>query len=225
MFRDTQVTRRVTALVAALLLTAGLAAGCGGGGGDDGDGVASIDGPSTENAEADGTDDGGGGGSRPDETEFQDAMLEYAQCMRDHGIDMPDPEFDENGGATQVMGPDGDGTGPDGPSEEFEAADEECRVALEDALPEMEVSPEEQAEMQDQMVAVAECMRAKGHDMPDPEVNSDGGISITRRAPAGGTTPADEEQFQEDMDACQDDVGFEGPGDGPVSRRDGGSDG
>jgi hypothetical protein len=89
----------------------------------------------------------------------------------------------------------------------------------------MTLSPEEQAEMQDQMVAAAECMRSKGYDMPDPEVNSDGGISISRRGPSGGPTPEDEEQFQDDMDACQEDAGFEGPGGGPASRTAGGSDG
>ncbi|MBT8211759.1 MAG: hypothetical protein KJN71_01305 [Acidimicrobiia bacterium] len=28
-----------------------------------------------------------------DDSEFQDLLLEFAQCMRDEGIDMPDPDF------------------------------------------------------------------------------------------------------------------------------------
>ena len=26
------------------------------------------------------------------------AMLDFARCMRQHGVDMPDPKFDERGG-------------------------------------------------------------------------------------------------------------------------------
>ncbi len=49
----------------------------------------------------------------------EDAMLEYAQCMREHGIDMPDPEFRGGGGSFPL---------PDNAdSEEFEAAQEACK--------------------------------------------------------------------------------------------------
>ena len=43
--------------------------------------------------------------------EQRDAMLAFAQCMREHGIDMPDPQF-ETGGMVMIGGPgeDGDGT-------------------------------------------------------------------------------------------------------------------
>ena len=220
MLTQRQTRWRALALLAALLLTSGLAAGCGGGD-DDGDGVASIDGSGAEPESAADDEGEGGGDGRPDDAEFQDAMLEYAQCMRDHGIDMPDPEFDEDGGVTQIMGEGTAGAGPDGPSEEFEAADEACKPILDDVMPDMELSPEEQAERQDQMVAVAECMRDKGHDMPDPEVSSDGAVRIGRRAPEGGTAPEAEEQFEEDMEACHEEAGVEAPG-GRVTR---GSDG
>jgi len=56
-----------------------------------------------------------------DTTEFEDAVLEYAQCMRSHGIDMPDPDFSPDGGIIDL------GTG-DGQA--FEAADAECRPLL-----------------------------------------------------------------------------------------------
>ena len=36
-------------------------------------------------------------GEQFDPTEMQDELLEFAQCMRDHGVDMPDPEFGEDG--------------------------------------------------------------------------------------------------------------------------------
>jgi hypothetical protein len=204
-------TRRPTVTVVALAL-AGLLAGCGGGGDGDGSDVASID----ENAASesdDAPDEGGGAGPR-DSQEFQDAMLEYAECMRDHGIEMPDPTFDGNGGVTQRL-PEGSAgqVGPDGePSEEFESADEACRPIIEDVMPEMDLSPEEEAERQDQMLAMAECMRGKGHDMPDPTFGEDGSVRIGRRAGPGGADPAEDEKFQEDMEACSAEAGLPVPG-------------
>jgi hypothetical protein len=35
--------------------------------------------------------------------EFQDQMLEFAQCMRDNGVDMPDPQFDDKGRVRMQM--------------------------------------------------------------------------------------------------------------------------
>lgn len=186
--------------------------------GDDGDdGVASIDGAEGDSADGDTGDGGGGGGGPVDQSEFQDAMLEFAECMREHGIDMPDPEFDENGGGVQMGGPGvPDGGGPS--EEEFEAADEACSPIMDDVRPDIQLTPEEQAELQDEMVAVAQCMRDKGWNMPDPEVGEDGGMRISvgpddetsGRAP----TPENREDHIEDMEACQDELGIEGRGPG-----------
>ena len=112
-------------------------------------------------------------------------MLEYAQCMRDNGIDMPDPQFDEDGGVTRSASRPDSGIDPE--SEEFKAAEEECRPIMEEVRPDMELSPEEQAEMQDRLTAMAECMREQGHDMPDPQVDDDGGVRVTRGGPASGS--------------------------------------
>ena len=53
--------------------------------------------------------------------ELEDSLLAYAQCMRSHGVDMPDPDLSSNGGVTDLGERDG---------EEFEAADKECRPIL-----------------------------------------------------------------------------------------------
>ena len=45
--------------------------------------------------------------------ELADQLLEFAQCMRDHGIDFPDPQFDGGGVTVQIGGPDGEGIDPD----------------------------------------------------------------------------------------------------------------
>jgi hypothetical protein len=62
-------------------------------------------------------------GSSQGATEFEDALLEYAQCMRANGVDMPDPDFSSGGGIIDLGTQDGD-------SSSFEAADEQCREIL-----------------------------------------------------------------------------------------------
>jgi hypothetical protein len=196
------------ALVTALLL---LFTACGKGGDDD-DGVASIDDDSSDQSD----DDGGGGGNRngpANETEFEDAMLEYAQCMRDHGIDMPDPEFNGEGGVMMGTGPGGeDGAPTDSEQQAFEAADEACKSILDEVMPDQDLTPEQQAEMQDQYIEVAQCMREKGHDMPDPVVGDDGSISVRMDDPPEGSGENEakagpSEEFQDDMQDCEEKAG------------------
>jgi hypothetical protein len=66
----------------------------------------------------------GGIGSSTDASGFVDALVEYTQCMRDNGVDMPDPDFSGNGGIIDLgaRGMDEDG---------FEAADAICRSVFE----------------------------------------------------------------------------------------------
>lgn len=218
--------RLAAAGVAVLALIGGGAAFALGGGGDDGDdatdGVASVDGGENTPDEVDAIE--GGNGSRTPDPEFQDAMLEYAECMRDNGVDMPDPEFEGGGGVVMRRGSPGD---PDdgglmGPGNaEWEAAQEECGPIMDDVGPMGDPpSAEEQAEMQDQLVAMAECMRGKGYDMPDPEVSSDGGVGIRVGSGAGGDE-MDGEQFNEDQQECNDEAGLEnGPMGGPPPEED-----
>ena len=63
---------------------------------------------------------------------LEDAFLEYARCMRDEGIDMPDPDF--SGGGAPGGGGFFEGLDRDDP--DFQAADGVCRDLLQDALPE-----------------------------------------------------------------------------------------
>ena len=75
----------------------------------------------------------GGPGGRELTPEDQDKMLAFTECMREHGVDMPDPQFGEGGGFIRV-GP-GDGANGDGPAfdpndSDFQAAQEACRELL-----------------------------------------------------------------------------------------------
>ena len=65
--------------------------------------------------------------------EFQDKMLAFAKCMRDHGIDMPDPQFGSGGNTVTIGGPDdGSGDGPklDPESKAFQDAQTACGSLL-----------------------------------------------------------------------------------------------
>jgi hypothetical protein len=57
--------------------------------------------------------------------QMQDQALAFSQCMRDHGIDFPDPVFGDNGTVSISLGEPGQG-GIDPQSSEFQAAQDEC---------------------------------------------------------------------------------------------------
>ena len=101
----------------------------------------------------------------------REAMLAFAECMRDHGVDVPDPQFD--GGRVMQRGPD-----ERIPPEKFREAEEACRKLLKDVEP-PELSEEQQKEMQEGALAHAQCMRKHGIEkFPDPTFDEDGGAQI-----------------------------------------------
>jgi len=191
------------------LLVAGTLAACGGGGGDDDDQVATL---GDDTAAED--DDTSSGDDELTDAEREDAMLEFTECMREHGVDMPDPS--SSGEGPLVMRREG-GTPAD--EDEFEAAQDACDDIMEDAFGERpQRDPEEQAEMQDNALAYAQCMREHGIDFPDPEF-SDGGVAMQL---GEGMDPEDPD-FIEAEEECQPLLGFE-EGEGPERSR-GGRDG
>jgi hypothetical protein len=66
--------------------------------------------------------------SEQEQREFREAALKHARCMRDQGIDFPDPTFGANGEVRVELRGDGDGPRPDDPA--FKAAEEKCRKYL-----------------------------------------------------------------------------------------------
>jgi hypothetical protein len=197
---------RARILLPALLVLAFALAACGDGGDSDDEGIATLDDSGTGTDDTGGTDEeanGGGQGGRGEMSEeFEDALLEYAECMRDQGIDFPDPSTDGDG--MVVMGPDpGEGPPSRAEIEEFEAADEECRHIMEEVQDEMpRPDPEQEAEMRDEALAFAECMREHGIDFPDPQFEEGGGIGIR----LDGIDPEDPD-FQEAQEECSGELG------------------
>ena len=87
------------------------------------------------------------------------ADLARARCLRQHGINVPDPKVDANG-RTEWQLP--EGVGPDDPK--FKAANQACRQYRPNGGQAQRPTPQQQQEM----VAFARCMRQHGIDMPDP---------------------------------------------------------
>jgi hypothetical protein len=130
--------------------------------------------------------------------EIREATLEYAECMREHGVDVPDPKPGEGGGLLlEQRGPDTAAT---------RAAEEECRKYLEEVEP-PEFSDEKEQEFRDRALEFARCMRGEGLDFPDPTFGEDG--RVTMRAPAG-EDPRQDPRFDEAFEKCGDDLGAPG---------------
>jgi hypothetical protein len=133
------------------------------------------------------------------ESEAREAALNYAQCMREHGIDMPDPTF-EGGGSLQT------GLDPEDPDdfkrEKFREAERACRKYMEDIEP-PDVSEEEQQEFREAALANARCMREHGiENFPDPTFGENGEARI-RLDRGEGLNPEDPD-FKEAQEACKD---------------------
>ena len=220
------MVRRMAAQGLLALLVVATAAACGGG--DDGsDDVATLGEQADDSTDDSGDDStGSGSGEELTDAEREDAMLEFTECMREHGVEMPDPEVRGGPGGGSGFAITNQVNGPE-EAEAFEAAQEACGDILDDAFGERpKLSPEEEAEMRDNMLAFAECMRDHGIDMPDPQFGSDeGGFTIRAEAAPGGGGDGpgpDDEEFQEAQEACQGELGFEeGEGPGMVFRAGG----
>jgi pyruvate/2-oxoglutarate dehydrogenase complex dihydrolipoamide acyltransferase (E2) component len=196
--------RRLSAALVATVATVALLGACGGG---DDDGAASqdvaslgTDPPAAEQPAGTEATDGSASpaastsatGSEPAAsapTDPEEAMLAYVECMREHGIEMNDPQ---PGGRTLQQVPEGD-------EEAFEAADAECQPLLEAAQSNVEIDPEQQAEMREQLLEYTECMREHGIDMPDPVFDDDGRVEIQA---GSGEQPTDQDEFEAADQEC-----------------------
>ena len=208
------MTRRLPILVL-LALAAALAvvaAGCGGGSSDsDGAEVADI-----------GDESGGGDGDEQTTTteapeDPEEALLAFTECLREHGIDVPDPEFDEGGRGRMRMRLGQSGIDPDDP--EFRAAQEECRPLL--ASIRGQFSEEDRQRFQDAALEFARCMRGKGFDVPDPDFSGEGPGGRGGVRQFFGDVDTDDPDFREAQEECSE--AFEGLGGplGPDERRGG----
>jgi hypothetical protein len=145
--------------------------------------------------------------------------------MRDHGVDMPDPQVGADGGMTiNAAAEPGDNT--------FVDADKACQPIMQRAVGDIEQDPEQVAEMQQQMLAFAQCMRDHGVDMPDPTFdNGKVTVQIGNGPPPDGSSPENQPpdsapkmdpKIQQANEECAKDLGLPAPGDATSASPSGG---
>lgn len=162
---------RSTHLIGLILALALVAGACSGDG--DSPQIASLETDATNTSEGSGT-----AGADPI-VESEAAMLAFTQCLRDQGIDVDDPTIDADGNMQlppiSIEVPDVV-TDPDQVPDmsEFEDMIAPCEEHLEGVV--STFSSADTTEIEDMLLAYAECMRANGVDMPDPDFSSGGGV-------------------------------------------------
>jgi hypothetical protein len=163
------------------VLAVGLAAGCGG--------KANRPGIATANGGANSP-----GASPSASLDPEEQQRRFTQCMRDHGVDMPDPDSD---GRVRI-------TASGGPDDKTEQAVQACQQYL----PAGKLATPDAATME-AFRQYAQCMREHGVDIPDPDAGGGGGFSVKKGGPSGGTTGGggfsqDDPAFKAADEACKD---------------------
>ena len=132
------------------------------------------------------------------EAQMRRALLDYARCMREHGIDMPDPQFSSDGGGARIRQR---GPGPDVTREKLRSAEEACKHFREQIKP-PDLTDAEKEEIKKAALANARCMREHGiSNFPDPQFDENGGAMIKIRG--GGELDPDSPKFKAAAKACQ----------------------
>ena len=127
----------------------------------------------------------------------EEKVLAFAACMRDGGIDFPDPVVDSDGNVGFDLMAMRDLAEVD--EEEINAAFEPCVFHLEGVNFGFERVFD--AEFQDEVVVFAACMRDNGIDMPDPDFS---GIMEGRPLFPGWEPELDDPDFEVAFEACED---------------------
>lgn len=136
-------------------------------------------------------------GSESETATDEEQTLEFAQCMRDNGVDMEDPTVNADG--TINLSRPGNGSGDDGEGGEFDAAFEACSDILEGAT--FLGGSLDETETQDQLLEFAQCLRDQGLDVDDPDLSNFGPGDDS---PFGENFDPQDPANAEVMDACSD---------------------
>jgi hypothetical protein len=153
-----------------------------------------------------------------DQERAEKARLDFGRCMRQHGVDMPDPTGDGPGEIKiRVKGR------ADTP--QFQRAQRACDKYLQAARPKL--SAEDRAKFRDAFVKFSACMRKEGVDLPDPSTSGGGGPQQSTNGSGGpgpGSGPSrqaviggarinlDDPRVRQAMDQCRKLLPNGGPG-------------
>jgi hypothetical protein len=128
-----------------------------------------------------GSDDGGGSPSAASrEDKAFEGALKFSKCMRDHGVDFPDPQRVGSGGIKLT----GRNINPNDPK--VKAAQQACQKYMQIGGGET-IDPARRAKLQEAALNFARCMRQHGVDMPDPQLSGKGGLTFQAGPRSGGT--------------------------------------
>lgn len=123
------------------------------------------------------------------------ARLNLAKCARSHGINIPDPN--PNGGEIRGAGR----VLRQYPQAQIQAVMQACRQYLVQAFPQLNMSAAQRAQLQQQLVKFAECMRSHGVNIPDPQPG--GSLGFPRFGGAFRSVDRNSPVFQSALKACQ----------------------
>jgi hypothetical protein len=127
----------------------------------------------------------------------RDAVLAYARCMREHGVDMPDPQFDDtNGNFSVQVGV----AGKPADKDKLDAAQKACGHFMDGLALGNGKGGEVDQETQEALLAFAKCMRDHDIDFPDPQFENGGMVKIG--GPGSNVDPSSK-KFQDAQEACR----------------------
>jgi hypothetical protein len=139
------------------------------------------------------------------ESNAEEAVLAFSQCMRDEGFAaFPDPQFSADGSLDFERGQnDLEQAGIDTQSDKFQAAFGTCQNLLEGVA--LIGGGIDLTEIEDLLLEFAQCMRRQGVDMADPSLNFGPGGGD----PFGGSVDFGDPDVQAAFELCQAEVNFE----------------
>jgi hypothetical protein len=147
----------------------------------DGDGVASISASNTPSSTQP------GGGSNSDGVSDIDQMRAYAKCMREHGIDMKDPDPNSSGGG---------GISVDSEAEKQQV--DKANAACKHLMPNGGEGEKPTAEDLDQARKTAKCLREHGIEVKEPTMENPN-ISVDA---GSGANDNDPDKLEKAMEEC-----------------------
>ncbi|MGW6564429.1 hypothetical protein [Streptomyces sp. NPDC054975] len=133
-----------------------------------------------------GGEDKGAGQSVSEEGKKADQALEHRKCLREQGLDVPEPKPGEEGVGLTIGG---DGMSKEKMEKAFKACQGKGGAGM---------GKEPTQAEKDKMIKYAQCMRKNGFDMPDPTFGG-GGMTAARPIPQG----EEAKKFEKANKACE----------------------
>ena len=147
----------------------------------------------------------------PEDLSDEERLLAFAGCMRENGVDFPDPVVEADGTVTFGFRPGGGAGGGDqglqdvGRDPDLPAAQEACGDLLEGLAFGPGQGGFDLIELQDTLLEFAQCMRDNGVDMGDPDLSRFGPGGNDDDQPGGpfGAIDVNDPDFAAAFEVCQ----------------------